>query len=293
MIFKFFSNILGSEFDTRLLLNVLFKQLDHSSVLYILNETKLLKTLQYDEVMELLQKQTEIHDMYERSALKNINVFLCFTAMQKMISLLIASKTRRILTENNTVVDLTPELMNDIMGDFRQEIEKIESLSLKVEILENLFSLLFLRSTDFKDCVREDIDHDNIEDSSRDSSMSQSLESNAEDRSEDMSNELKKARRTLIFGYGESIEEKKLLSKDDINEALLQELEGSSSDTLKQRDHYDSHELIHDSHPTFIASIPFLRECLNLLSECLLAISSARFKTQGEHYATRLILLML
>lgn len=244
-------------------------------MLHVLNETKLLKTLQYEEVIELLKKQTEIYEIYEKSSSESVNVYLCFTIMKKFISLLIASKTGKILTESNTIVDLTTELLAETMTNLLQDIEKIETLSSKIEILENIFSLLFLRTSYFQDCVHEDIDFDNIEDSSRESSMSQSLDSNADDVTEVMKNEMKKTRRSLIFG--ESVYDKKLLSKDDINQELLQEIEGSSSDTLKQKEHCDSHEIIHDSRSTFLASSQLIKETLNLLGECLLAISAGRF----------------
>lgn len=265
---------MGVTFDGNLLLNVLFKQLEHSSVLHVLNETKLLKTLQYQEVVELLNKQTEIHKSYKEISFESVNTYLGFTIMKNFISLLIASKTGKILTQSNAIVELTSELLITLMSNLKKDLDNIEPISSKVEILENIFSLLFLRTSNFQDSVTEDIDFDNIEDSSRESSMSQSLDSNAEEVTDVVKTEMKKARRSLIFGDSVT-EEKKLLSKDDINQALLQEIEGSSSDTLKPKEH--SHELIHESHCTFLASTQLIKETLNLLGENLLAISAGRF----------------
>ena len=210
--------ILGDKFDNQSLLNVLFKQLDHSSVLFILNETKLLRTLQYKEVVDLLYQQTEIDESYKTSSSQHISTYLCFTIIKRYAALSLASKTGRFIKESNVEVDFTEDVLAESIHELKKNIDEIKISTEKVEVLENIFSLLFIRSSDFKGSEREDIDFDNIEDSSRDSSMSQSFDSNIGEEGENVVHrEVKKAQRSLIFGLTDGTDEKKLISNDDIN----------------------------------------------------------------------------
>lgn len=279
-IFLFSSReILGDKFDNQSLLNILFKQLNHSSVLFVLNETKLLRTLQYKEVVDLLYQQTEIHESYKSASSQHISTYLCFTIIKKYTALSLASKIGTFVNDSNTEVDFTEDVLTENMTELKKNIEEIDNSTEKVEVLENIFSLLFIRSSDFKGCEREDIDFDNIEDSSRDSSMSQSFESNFDEESENtIQKEVKKAQRSLIFGLTDGTKEKKLISNDDINQSLLQEIQdGSSSDTLKAKENHNSLEKIQDMPPSFLASSDLIRQTLALLGDSLVSLSVEQF----------------
>ena len=272
--------------DKDALLNLLFKQLDHSSVLFVLNETKLLKTLQYKEVIDLLEQQTEIHESYKNTSEEHMTTYLCYTTIKNFSNLLVASKTEKLINESNIEVCFTNEVLKERIASLKTDIEKITNLESRIEVLENIFSMLFIRTSDFKGCEREDIDFDNREDSSRESSMSQSIDSNIDDENINLVQQnVKKAQRSLIFEYGDYYEERKLVSKDDINQALLQEIQdGSSSDTIKARERQDSLEKIHDMSPSFLASVDLIKEVLMLISDCLVSLSVGRFSAvKGLH----------
>ena len=261
------------------LLNVLFKQLDHSSVLFVLNETKLLKTLQYKEVIDLLQQQTEIHESYKNTSEEHKTTYLCYTTIKNFSNLLIASKTKKFINDSNIEVGFTNDVLKERIESLKTDIEKILNLESRIEVLENIFSMLFIRNSDFKGFGREDIDFDNRDDSSHESSMSQSIDSNFDDESFNfIQQNVKKTQRSLIFEYGDYAEERKLISRDDINQALLQEIQdGSSSDTIKARERQDSLEKIHDMPPSFLASVDLIKEVLILISDCLVSLSVGRF----------------
>lgn len=264
--------------DKDALLNLLFKQLDHSSVLFVLNETKLLKTLQYKEVIDLLEQQIEIHESYKNASEEHKTTYLCYTTIKNFANLLVASKTEKLINESNIEVCFNNEVLKERIALLKIDIEKIMNLESRVEVLENLFSMLFVRTSDLKGFERDDIDFDNREDSSHESSMSQSIESNIDDENIDLVQQnVKKAQRSLIFEY-DYCEERKLISKDDINQALLQEIQdGSSSDTIKARERQDSLEKIHDMPPSFLASVDLIKEVLMLISDCLVSLSVGRF----------------
>lgn len=272
---------MGDKLDKDALLNLLFKQLDHSSVLFVLNETKLLKTLQYKEVIDLLQQQTEIHKSYQNTSEQHKTTYLCYHTIKNFSNLLIASKTQKMIDKSNVEIDFSDEVLKEEIASLKTDIEKIENLQSRIEVLENIFAMLFTRNSDFKGFEREDIDFDNREDSSHESSMSQSIDSNIDEEvggREFIQRNIKKAQRSLIFEYGDYSNDRKIISSDDINHALLQEIhDGSSSDTIKARERVDSVEKIHDMPPSFLASLDLIKEVLILISDCLVSLSVGRF----------------
>ena len=210
---------------------------------------------------------------------QHIVTFLCYTIIKRYIDLLISSKTGKFVNGSNVEVEFSSDVLKEQIAELKLFIEKIASPDSKIEVLENIFSLLFIRSSDYQGYEREDIDFDNIEDSSRDSSMSQSIDSNIEDDPGFfMKNEIKKAQRSLIFTERDIEGERKLISKDDINAALLQEIQdGSSSDTLKAKEHMDDLEQIQDLPPSFLANADLIKATLELISDCLVSLSVGRF----------------
>ena len=218
---------------------------------------------------------------------QHIVTFLCYTIIKKYIDLLIASKTSKFINDSNVEVEFSVEVLKEQIAELKTFIESLASPKSKIEVLENIFSLLFIRSSDYKGFDREDIDFDNIEDSSRESSMSQSIDSNIEDDPGTyMRSEIKKAQRSLIFTEKDIEGERgKLLSKDDINLALLQEIQdGSSSDTIKAKEHLDEMEQLQDMPPSFLANADLIKATLELISDCLVSLSVGRFSASKGWY---------
>ena len=308
IFFMFRREILGSDYDTNSHLNKLFKGLESNSVLFVLNETELFKSLKHEEVIELLEKQPFIQDGYQSSDKNSneINIFLSFTILKRFINLIIGSISGTLIEHDGVRVPFTNELIKTYLMEIKLDIAKVEPIALRIEVLENLFSLLFIRKSDLKDQQEEDIDVDIVEDISIDSSMSRSLDSlstimdDPVDSSKpsslksggacsmDSLNTLpsrtraSKVKQVLFAPDCKDADQTEKL-KNDIMDALLEEIDVSPTDTLKPV--AKENPLVNIA-PSFLVSTEILQEVLSLLTECLLNITNSGFRYAKDKLAS-------
>ena len=249
---SYFREILGADFDGGFYLNKLFKGLESNSVLFVLNETGLFKSLKYEEVIELLEKQPFLQDDNKscRRNMNEINMVLCFTILKRFTNLIIGSISGVLIEQDGINVPYTNILAKTYVEEIKLDIVKIEPVALRVEILENIFSLLFVRRSDIKDQEQEDIDYDNIEEvSMNSSSMSRSVDSlitTVDEVTDTSKSSSLRSETSLVAGTSVGVAPSKRdlfpakvdndvqQFKDQVMEALLQEIEESSTDTLKE-----------------------------------------------------------
>ncbi|XP_057314867.1 zinc finger FYVE domain-containing protein 26-like [Hydractinia symbiolongicarpus] len=282
--------ILGPDYDTSILLNVLFKQLESSSVLSVLNKTNLLKMLKNEEVVDILEQQLVLEDIPQNNIQSGneVEIFISFTILKRFINLVIASRNGVLIEHDGVKVPFTIDLVKTYLTELKIDIIKIEPITLRLEVLENIFSLLFLQASNFKGQHQEDIDYDNIEDRSMNSSMSYSIMSQSLESlstlgddpgdgksSPSLTRNTESARnaKAALFRTWKSLDMS--FKKVDGIETLMQKMEGSSTGTIKEILEEQSNLLCTQS--SFLVNTEILRETLLILSDCLLQITGCRF----------------
>lgn len=253
-------------------MDMFFRGLRSSSLLYALNDTKLIIILKYNELSYMLENQPNWcnnDDQYELISNEQ-DVYCCFYVLKCLIDLIMASICGTLIDFNGEKLLITEELILDYISDMRFITKNIASLYLKVELLENMFSLLFLRRSDFKHQPSEDIDCDNI-----------SIVSN-------LSRTLSRSLDSLLEDHGDHHENSFCLKKNDLLSVVLvggqtvvpdslsvQDVSESSSYTVKSaEDRLSIGMPTSNMPPGFVTSLFILKNVLSYISEDILLMSS-------------------
>ena len=283
VIFYRFREILGDEYDGDTIVDKLFQQIDSKSVLSVLSGAHLLKTLKYEEVMNLLEKKHHFDKSTKTSQFSEEDDFICYCVIKRYYHLILGENSGVITEDDGIQVPFSNELIKTYMLEIKQEISKLTSPLLKIEILENLFAMIFLRSTDLKHFrFTEDIDNDNLDADSINSSFTfgsvspstDSLSTIGEDQAEfKFSSSFKTNQERFML---ENISKESKPSPVSTNTVLLQEIGESSSETLKATSGPCDEKLdeILSSSPRFLVSADILRETLYLIDECILQVKT-------------------
>ncbi len=121
----------------------MFHELAFDSILQVLNKMRLTERFEQEEITKILENQpTDDHNTANQ--VSEVVVYLCFRILQKSL--------RSYLKDYNATEDFDVEAADKFQG-IRELLCKIYPLSLRLELLENLFSLLFIRQEDL--CVPE------------------------------------------------------------------------------------------------------------------------------------------
>ncbi|XP_065670039.1 uncharacterized protein LOC100197921 isoform X5 [Hydra vulgaris] len=147
--FSKMSEIFGSKLDSSIF-KLAFCQKELSCALFVLNETNLLKEMKFDSIIDILQMQPV--DGFDGSMQsEEINIYCSFTIIRQLLNIIIAPFTGVLKDKNGVILPYSVDLVCDYFHKLKADVEKIEPLELRVELLENIFSLLFLRTEDLKD----------------------------------------------------------------------------------------------------------------------------------------------
>eukprot|EP00795_Rhopilema_esculentum_P014543 gene14543-5610_t len=118
-----------------------FREMDFSPVLPSINELKIFQWFSTEELVDLLNFQPTYPKCFGSSSndertipLAEIRTYLCFCILQKTLSLFI-----------NGCGDQSGSKDDKEINNLKTQIQKISPLSFRLETLENLFSLLFIR----------------------------------------------------------------------------------------------------------------------------------------------------
>ena len=291
-------------------MTTLFQHLESNSVLYVLNETKLFKSLKYDEVIDLLMKQPsrDYGTESQCSSIEEVNVFSCFEILRRFLGLIMSSVTGVLIETDGSEVEYSPELITKFCKEVKELFSKLQSITIKLELLENMFAMLFLRTSDFKDACDGDIDHDNVEEItlSVNTSMTASMDS-LSTIGEDVagsysphtptqyapiqySNDTKSTEKRQVvakralFDSDSHPDNNSLDGADDLLQDVSKRVTGeSSSDTLKAsagKPATCSDEAVNQimlEGPRFLLDKQLLKSVLNVLNEILVLISGEKF----------------
>ena len=170
------------------LVTKMFQRLDSHSVLFVLNQTKLLKALSGAEVLEILRKQpigdtreVEFGHTSDPKIRKEVTMYLCFQILRKFVELLMKLNCdQTLMKESHKLANeslSTDDFVSSTVNDLKDLISQIHPLTLRLELLENLFALLFLRGQDLIEALDDDVDSVCEQTHSLDSSISESMES--------------------------------------------------------------------------------------------------------------------
>ena len=204
---------------------------------------------------------------------EEINIYLSFTVIKHLLSIIIASLNGIFKDKNGVLVPYSTELMRGCVHELKTDIEKIEPLELRIELLENIFSLLFLKTADLKDQEKDDIDCENPEELTLNNSISFSLDSLSTfgDNSPRTFGEY--SPNTVRVSSPCNTDQQKINHSPNEFQDLSEIIQGNSSGIITN----NGVELV--SLPqTFLCEQYFVEECLKLLSDCLLSEKSKTMK---------------
>eukprot|EP00794_Sanderia_malayensis_P003215 gene3215-3692_t len=131
---------------------MMFQQLQFNSILSMLNNLDLIRNLPADDVIDILDKQplfgsqtTTTTGKQARCSSIEATVFLCFQVIQRCLYTYLKTYGRKISLRDLRRVSID---YREDEAELKALIRRVYPLSLRLELLENLFSLLFIRQTD-------------------------------------------------------------------------------------------------------------------------------------------------
>ncbi|XP_012560340.2 zinc finger FYVE domain-containing protein 26 isoform X1 [Hydra vulgaris] len=250
--FSKMSEILGNKLDSSIF-KLALCQKELSCALFVLNETNLLKEMKFDGIIDILQMQPV--DGFDGSMQsEEINIYCSFTIIKQLLNIIMAPFTGVLKDKNGVILPYSVDLVCDYFYKLKADVEKIEPLELRIELLENIFSLLFLRTEDLKDPKKNDCEspHELTLNSSSPSLDSPNICGN---NSFSMTNNNFPSRTPLLLNTNESYKK---------SEVKQESLKMKFSNILG----------LIGSSKTFLCEQNTVEKILQLVSECLLSAKS-------------------